>query len=103
MAEDVHIRDNPDESRYEIRVGDTLAGFLEYSLHGTHSDFLHTEIHDEFGGRGLASELIRFALDDARRRDLRISPYCPFVRKFMAKHTEYVDLVPETERGRFGL
>jgi predicted GNAT family acetyltransferase len=103
VGENVQIQDNPEQSRYDLAVDGTSAGFLEYALHGTHVDFLHTEVHDEFAGRGLASELIRSALDDARQRGLRVAPYCPFVRKFIAKHAEYLDLVPEAERARFGL
>ncbi|MDT4997198.1 MAG: uncharacterized protein QOD45_1266, partial [Pseudonocardiales bacterium] len=65
--------------------------------------FIHTEISPEFGRRGLASELIRAALDSARTRGLQVQPFCPFVRGFIAKHPDYRDLVPSAERERFGL
>ena len=98
------VRDNPDQSRYEIYEGDELAAFTEYHLHAGVIAFLHTETIDGFGGRGLASQLIRETLDDARRRGLRVQPFCPFVRAFIKKHRdEYVDLVPEDERERFDL
>jgi predicted GNAT family acetyltransferase len=97
------VRDNPAESRYEIVADETLAGFASYHLHGDVADFTHTEIADEFEGRGLGSTLIRGALDDARRRGLHVLPYCPFVREFIAKHDEYVDLVPGEQRPTFGL
>lgn len=74
--EDVQIRRNADESRYEIFVGTTLAGFMQYAVHGRRADFIHTEIADEFGGRGLASQLIRGALDDARREEWKVVPSC---------------------------
>lgn len=103
MTEDAQVRHNADESRYEIRVGGELAGFLEYTRHGEQADFTHTEIGDEFGGRGLGSELIREALDDARRREWKVLPYCKFVRAFIDKHREYADLVPAAQHERFGL
>jgi uncharacterized protein len=107
MTEDAQVRDNADESRYEIRVGGELAGFTRYTLHGdpahVTADFTHTEIGDEYGGRGLASELIREALDDARRRKWQVLPYCRFVREFIAKNREYADLVPTAQHERFGL
>jgi predicted GNAT family acetyltransferase len=102
MTEDVQIRDNSAESRYEISVDGDLAGFTEYIVHGDQADFTHTRIDDEYGGRGLASELIRQALDDVRRRGLRVIPYCPFVRRFIEKHAEYLDLVPAGQRSRLG-
>jgi hypothetical protein len=32
-----------------------------------------------------------------------VLPHCPFVKSYIAKHPEYLDLVPEAERGGFGL
>ncbi len=103
MTEQAQVRDNPDKSRYEIRVGDELAGFTEYARHGEQADFTHTEIGAPFAGRGLASELIREALEDARRRGWQVMPYCRFVRTFIAKNPEYRDLVPAEQHERFGL
>jgi hypothetical protein len=100
MSEDV--QDNADESRFEIRVDGRLAGFSRYVLHGDEADFVHTQIDDEFGGRGLASRLIRAALDDALRRGWQVLPYCPFVKAFIGKNQEYRDLVPAGRRAQFG-
>jgi predicted GNAT family acetyltransferase len=97
------VRHSPDLDRYEIWVDDELAGFTEYRLHGVEASFVHTEIGEQFGGRGLATTLIREALDDARGRGWSVLPYCPFVKAFVAKHTEYLDLVPEGRRATFGL
>lgn len=99
----MQVRANPDQGRYEIWVGEELAGFTEYRLHGAEADFVHTEIGERFGGRGLASRLIREALDDARRQGWSVLPYCPFVKAFIAKREEYLDLVPADRRARFGL
>jgi predicted GNAT family acetyltransferase len=32
-----------------------------------------------------------------------VLPFCPFVNDFIARHREYVDLVPENHRQEFGL
>lgn len=101
MSQDV--RANEEKSRYEIYVDGRLAGFTQYRLHGDRADFVHTEIGDEFGGQGLATELIRAALDDARTRGWQVLPYCEFVKGFIAKHDDYLDLVPADQRGKFGL
>ncbi|HKC27077.1 MAG TPA: GNAT family N-acetyltransferase [Jatrophihabitans sp.] len=103
MADDVQVRDNPDLSRYEIYVDGALAGYTAYGLHGEDADFLHTQIDDAYEGHGLGSKLIGAALDDARSRGLRVLPYCPFVRSFLEKHSEYADLVPPSKRSQFGL
>jgi predicted GNAT family acetyltransferase len=103
MSEDTQVRDNEERARYEIRVGDTIAGFTQYTRHGSQLDLTHTEVEPKFEGHGIASTLIRELLDDVRRSGLQAMPYCPFVRSFIAKHPEYVDLVPPEHRAKFGL
>jgi len=83
---------NADKERYEITVDGTLAGFTEAHPRGDFLLFSHTEIHPEFEGHGLATEVIRSALDDVRARGLKIRATCPFVRAFLDKHEDYRDL-----------
>lgn len=97
------VKDNPDKGRYEISVDGEPAGVAEYHLYQDLMAFCHTEIGPEFGGRGLATELIRSALDDARDRNLQVEPFCRFVRGFITKNPEYRALVPDEEWERFGL
>jgi predicted GNAT family acetyltransferase len=97
------VRDNPGESRYEIRVDDEVAGFSTYRLTGSSIAFIHTEVLERFGGQGLANRLVTEELDDARRRGLAVQPFCPLVRQFIADHPDYLDLVPARDRARFRL
>jgi predicted GNAT family acetyltransferase len=97
------VRDNPDESRYEIHVDDKLAGFAQYHLYGKLIAFLHTEIDSEYEGQGLGSTLIRQSLDSVRERGLAVQPFCPFVRAVIAKNPDYLDLVRKDEHERFDL
>jgi predicted GNAT family acetyltransferase len=100
----IAIADNREESRYEIRVGGELAGFTQYrSRPGDTIAFVHTEIDERFEGQGLGTRLIGFALDDARSRGLAVLPFCPFVKGYVERHPDYLDLVPEAQRQRFGL
>jgi predicted GNAT family acetyltransferase len=97
------IADNPDGQRYEIRVGDALAGHAQYRTRPGLIALFHTEVRTRFEGQGLASRLIAFALDDARARQLEVLPFCPFVNAYVQRHREYVDLVPEIYRKNFDL
>jgi predicted GNAT family acetyltransferase len=97
------VRNDEQAHRYEIVVDDAVAGFVTYRDRGDERALLHTEVDRAFEGRGLASRLIRAALEDARSRGLAVLPHCPFVRSFIGKHPEYVDLVPASQRDRFGL
>jgi predicted GNAT family acetyltransferase len=103
MAPPVAVTDNADIERYEIRADGELAGFLQYRLRPELIELVHTEIDEEFEGRGLGSRLISFALNDARDRGLAILPFCPFVNDYIRRHRQYVALVPEGRRPDFEL
>jgi uncharacterized protein len=97
------VIDNPDLHRYEIRVSDELAGFLQYRRRPGLIAFVPTEIDQRFEGQGLGSQLIAAALDGARSEAIAVLPFCPFVNGFISRHPEYVSLVPEAYRSEFGL
>lgn len=98
------VQDTPDQHRYEIRVDDQLAGFAAYQRGSTQIAFTHTEVDQAFQGQGLAGQLVAGALDGAKEAGLAVLPFCPYVRRYIARHSEaYLDLVPEQERERFGL
>ena len=98
-----NVSDNRQEGRYEISADGQLAGFTEYRRFPTVIELVHTKVEPEFEGRGLASELIRSALDDAREHRLQVLPFCPFVRQYIERHAEYLDLVPAARRTQFKL
>jgi predicted GNAT family acetyltransferase len=97
------IIDNPDAHRYEIRVSDELAGFVQYRRRPGLVAFIHTEIDTRFEGQGLGSQLIAGVLDEARSAGVAVLPFCPFVNGYISRHPSYVDLVPEEFRAEFGL
>ena len=87
------VTDAPDQHRYEIRLGDELAGFAVYHRRGGRAYFVHTEIDPAFEGKGLGSALAKGMLDNERQLGEPIVPLCPFVRSFVDRHPEYADLV----------
>jgi uncharacterized protein len=90
----VEVRDNPNESRFEIRSDGELAGFVTYGLHHDHITFIHTEIEPAYEGHGLGGQLARAVLDEARRRGLSVVPMCPFIAGYIRRHPdEYLSLV----------
>jgi predicted GNAT family acetyltransferase len=100
---DVRVADNPDEGRFEIVADGQLAGAAFYRMEGEAVAFTHTEVDHLYKGQGIGSKLAAGALDAMRERGLRVLPYCPFMRAYIERHPEYVDLVPEDARTRFRL
>lgn len=58
-------------------------------------DYAHTYTPSEIRGMGIATTIIRFALDYAGEHDKKIVPSCPFVAGYIERHTEYEDLVAD--------
>jgi len=87
------ITDAAGRGRYEAHLDGELAGVLEYIIKRGRIALIHTEVLPAHEGRGVASALIRFALDDARRRELRVIAVCPYVRDYLTRHPEDDDIV----------
>jgi predicted GNAT family acetyltransferase len=97
------VQDNPAAGRFEILVEDQVAGFAAYHRNCNTVSFTHTVIEPDFEGRGLGSVLARAALDAARAEGAAVLPFCPFIRGYIQRHLDYVDLVPADRRPEFGL
>jgi predicted GNAT family acetyltransferase len=87
------VGDNPEESRYEVRLGGTVLGFARYVRRGGRAYFVHTEVDPGHEGSGLGSALAKGALDAERALGEPVVPLCPFIRAYIDRHPEYVDLV----------
>jgi predicted GNAT family acetyltransferase len=48
--------------------------------------FFHTEVDEEYGGRGLAGILVREALADSIRKNIVVVPVCPLFAAHLEKH-----------------
>jgi predicted GNAT family acetyltransferase/glutaredoxin len=84
------VVDVPEESRYELRLGDRRIGLAAYRLRDDNRiAFTHTEIDAECEGRGFGTRLVQGAVDDARARGLEIIPLCPFVAAYVKRHPEH--------------
>jgi predicted GNAT family acetyltransferase len=91
---DVIVTDVRERKRYEARVGDELAAVAEYIPTDEFLAFTHTEVFGGFEGQGVASTLVRGALDDVRAQHRAVLPVCPFVTGFIRRHrAEYADLL----------
>ena len=92
------VRDVPEADRYEIRDGEQLLGHADYERRGDTVVFVHTEVDQDSGRKGLGSTLVKGALDDVRVRGGSVVAQCSFVRGWIEKHPEYADLVSSPGR-----
>jgi len=100
----MEIKNNYEKSRYEILINGELAGFADYEVIEDTVKFPHTEVDPAFGGRGVGSALVEFALEDVKEQGKFVAPICPFVAKAISKKPDqYPSLVPESERAKYGI
>jgi predicted GNAT family acetyltransferase len=92
------VRNNPEESRYEIRDGERVLGVAAYERRGDTTVFTHTTVDPDAGQDGLGSKLVRAALDDVRSSGGSVVPQCLFVRGWIDRHQDYADLVAAPEQ-----
>ncbi|MCI2237864.1 N-acetyltransferase [Paenibacillus sp. TRM 82003] len=90
------VADNAELSRFEGRVGGELAAVAVYSAAPRFLVFSHTEVLSGFESRGIASAVVRHALEEVRERGLTAVPLCPFVARWIQRHPEYSDVVQRT-------
>lgn len=100
---DTTVLEVPEQHRYVISVGGEQVGVMEYQRDGASLALLHAETDPAHSGQGLAGELTRVVLDEARERGDAVLPFCPYVAAWIRKHPEYTDLVPLNQRSQFGL
>ena len=91
---EVEVQHNEAANRFEAEVNGQLA-VAEYIRAGEQIVFTHTEVPEELEGQGVASQLIRTALDHAREQNLEVVPNCQFVAAYIRRHPEYQSLVAE--------
>ena len=83
--------DNPQRSRFEVLDAGTVIGQAAYvdDVGAGQRIFYHTEIDEEYGGRGLAGMLAAQALDETIAAGLTIVPVCPYIKRYLGKHPGY--------------
>jgi uncharacterized protein len=91
---DVELSRDDASRRYIGVVEGRTVAIAEFVPTGELVVFTHTETDPALEGQGVASLLVKWALDDVRARGLRVVPVCPFVKAYIVRHEdEYGDLV----------
>jgi predicted GNAT family acetyltransferase len=95
------VEDNPDLSRFELRLDGELVGWADYRPAGASLIIAHTEIGEGHEGQGLGGELVRGTLDKIAAGGHTVIPTCPFTAAYIRRHPELVDLVDPSLRRQF--
>jgi uncharacterized protein len=84
--------------RFTISVEGRPVGFTQFADRDGQRVFFHTEVDDDYEGRGLAMILVGEALSSTRDDGLRIVPVCELVAGYIDKNSEFEDVTdPATD------
>ncbi|OYW50440.1 MAG: GNAT family N-acetyltransferase [Novosphingobium sp. 28-62-57] len=73
-------------------AGSEAIGRLTYQRNGDVVVADHTLVPSAIGGRGVAAELVKALIADARAQGFRIVPQCSYVEAAFRWHPEWADL-----------
>ena len=82
------VIDNKKDNRFEIHQ-DGFMAFEDYALFEGGISYLHTEVPKELEGKGIAGFLAKNILDYAIENNLKVKPYCPYIKSYIDKHEAY--------------
>jgi uncharacterized protein len=89
---EISISENSDKKRFESKVDGAWA-FIEYIRVENKMYLTHTEVPSAMEGKGIASLLVKHALDIIAKEERKLVPLCPFVAAYVKKHPEYEGLL----------
>ncbi|MFZ0832392.1 MAG: GNAT family N-acetyltransferase [Mycobacterium sp.] len=81
--------------RFTISVDAQPAGFAQFADRDGRRVFFHTEVDDEFEGRGLATIVVGEAVAATKDAGLRVVPVCELVAAYLKEHSELSDIVDQ--------
>ncbi|WP_438482213.1 GNAT family N-acetyltransferase [Oleiharenicola lentus] len=88
----IEVLHNVAANRFEATVDGHLS-VCDYAIDESLMIFTHTLVPSELRGRGIAEQLVRAGLAEARAKKFKVVPACSYVAKFIERHAEYQDLL----------
>lgn len=66
---------------------------LSYIKNGSTMTIDHTEIDEKLRGEGIGQDMVKAAVEYARKSGLKIKPACPYARKLLEGTPEFQDVL----------
>lgn len=93
MDIEVDIRfDKPNNQSLAI-VNDDIIGRCSFTIKDNKWYINHTVVKSEYGGRGIAKQLVSIIVSEARKQGVKIVPICSYAQKMLLDKEEYQDIL----------
>src|SRR5690606_16314097 len=86
------LRHNSEKNRYEMPVDEEVV-FAEYRREGSIVHLLHVEAPPSLRGTGAAGKFMQALMETLRAEKLKVVPLCSYAAMWIARHTEFQDLL----------
>lgn len=88
------LQHQTDQQRYTLSVDGAVVAIADYRINGNSIAFTHTYTQPPYRNRGLAAELVSFAMDDVERHSTRrVLPMCWYVGDWFDAHPDRAGLL----------
>lgn len=92
MRPSVDVQHDPHRQRF-VAVVEGVQAELDYERSSDVMRIIHTGVPPAIGGRGVAGELMRSALEYAQVENLKVIPACSYAATYFKRHPKYADLL----------
>ena len=95
MEHKLEIVDDQEDDQFVAFMDGSPVGEIMYMPRKGYLDIYHNGVAQEFEGMGLASVMAKATLEFIREKGLKIWVRCPYLSRYIEKHSEYKDLIYE--------
>jgi len=95
--DELEVTHNPAENRFETWIEGQLSK-LDYMMDGNTMVIMHVGVNPDHRNQGVAGKITQVALDYAAEKSLRVIPMCSYVRAYINRNPEYLDLIKQPAR-----
>ena len=89
---DVFVSENKEKKRFEVTLDGKVA-VIEYIRAEDKMYLTHTEVPNEFEGKGIASKMVKQVLQKIKDEGLKLVPLCPFIASYIKRHPEWKEIL----------
>lgn len=93
LKEQIEIVFEADCKRSAAYDGAKQIGECEFSVSGNIWIIAHTGVRPAYEGKGIAKKLVLKVIEEARKKNAKIMPLCPYAKRMMEGKEEYKDVI----------
>ncbi|MCG9791440.1 GNAT family N-acetyltransferase [Flavobacterium algicola] len=94
MNPSITITDNNKGGTFKLIADEKTIGQMTFRYDSSSKIVIdHTEVDEDYNGKGFAKRLVERAIDFAKEKNSKIVPLCSFAKAYFDKHPELNDMV----------